>query len=154
MAEVKAELIRIQNINLYKSNINISDDVLDNNTPISGYSFEFAQQSKFSIEHKAFQLKLKILLTGKDSEGEVIDVTAEFGIEYVFLIENIEDLTHKEVDQDDYMIDAALGGTLMSIAYSTSRGLILQETQKSKLGGVILPVVDPMKIMLGNQGDD
>jgi len=149
MADIVAELIHIQSINLYKSNINISDAVLDNEVVINGYSFAFDHESRFNIDLKAFQLKLKILLNAKDEKNNQIDVTAEFGIEFIFIIDNLKDFTHN--DDKGLIIDTSLGSTLMSIAYSTSRGLVLQETQKSKLGGVILPVVDPMKIMLGNE---
>lgn len=45
-------------------------------------------------------------------------------------------------------IDAALGATLLGTAYSTARGIIFERTRGTYFDGVILPVIDPFKVLL------
>jgi len=47
-------------------------------------------------------------------------------------------------------IDKNIGGTLLGIAYSTARGIVLERTQGSYLGGVVLPVIDPIVAIKDN----
>lgn len=44
-------------------------------------------------------------------------------------------------------MDSILGTTLMGIVYSTARGIILERTQGTFFNGVILPVINPNKLI-------
>jgi len=45
-----------------------------------------------------------------------------------------------------------LAATLLGIAYSTSRGIIVEKTQNTFLGGIILPCIDPYKVLMEEEG--
>jgi len=49
----------------------------------------------------------------------------------------------------NYLLQDVLIHTLLSIAYSTSRGIVLSRTQGTLLNGVILPVIDTRVLMAG-----
>lgn len=40
-----------------------------------------------------------------------------------------------------------MGATLLGIAFSTARGIIFERTRGTFFDGVILPVVDPFKVL-------
>ena len=48
---------------------------------------------------------------------------------------------------EEKQVDGMLGTWLSAIAYSTMRGIILQETQNTLLKGIIIPVVDPKRLL-------
>ena len=70
-------------------------------------------------------------------------------VQCCFKVENLIDFLDKVETEDKprYNIDGGLGSTLVSIAYSTVRGIIFTRTQGTSLGSVILPVIDPKKLM-------
>lgn len=67
---------------------------------------------------------MDIILSGLNSEGNEIGLTARFIIHFGFQIEYL-----KTFIQDHNVIDATLAVTIISIAYSTSRGIVLERTQ-------------------------
>ena len=64
----------------------------------------------------------------------------------VFRVDNLDDFI--EPQEKGNLIDGGLGSTLISIIYSTVRGIIFTRTQGTSLGLVIIPVIDP-KILMG-----
>lgn len=144
-AKIIPEKIHIKKVIVFKSSIDIKPEKADLLNEIDGYSFSFAKNTGVSFENKIIRYRLNILLEAKDKQGTLLDIKGEFGIEFIFYVDNFEGFSKKEGDR--YLLDESLGNTLMSIAYSTSRGIVLQETQSTVIGGVILPVINPSDLM-------
>jgi hypothetical protein len=96
---------------------------------------------------------LDVLLGGKDVYDKPLDVNCEFALEFLFEIENLAELSKMD-GNNGLMVDQSLGETLMAIAYSTSRGVILQATQTTMLGGVILPVTAPRDLLIPSTAEE
>ncbi|NJN25198.1 MAG: hypothetical protein HC819_04065 [Cyclobacteriaceae bacterium] len=143
------EQIHIKKIALFKSKIEVGPEVLSNIGHIKGYSISIAQDSGFNYEDKIVRLVQNISLEGKGVDENVLNVKGEFGVEIIFHIENFDSFVINEDEKK--LIDGALGATLSGIAYSTFRGIILQETQNTAIGGVIIPVVDPSKMLVNTK---
>jgi len=138
--------IHLVRVRLYKSNIEVNHKDEGLIQRIHHYSFSFNQKSYFDVEKKLVLLNLEILLVGKDADNEFLDVNGEFGIEFLFKIDNLSSLSKTDTE-GSFIVEESLGVTLMSIAYSTARGIILQSTQSSMIEGVILPVISPKDLL-------
>jgi hypothetical protein len=87
-----------------------------------------------------------------ENDKGIDEIKASFTIQFDFEIENIEDFLIYSTDTEGteektVQVDANLGATLMGIAYSTARGIILTRTGGTALEGIVLPVVDPMTLV-------
>ena len=56
--------------------------------------------------------------------------------------------TLRLVSEEDFSVSAMIGATLAGIAYSTTRGIILDCTQSTDFKGVLLPVINPQQLLL------
>jgi len=145
-SSVHPDYIHLRSVRLSKSSIEVHPSV-DLEKSLHGYSFSFNQRSQFYYDKQLFQLHLDVLLEGKDVYQNPLDVNCEFALEFLFEIENLAELSQLD-DKKGLSVDQSLGETLMAIAYATSRGVILQTTQATVLGGVILPVIAPRDLLI------
>jgi len=142
--------IKVHKISLFKKSIEAPEDHLDGlETQSQNYSFSFAQKNAFNHEDGAIRVRLYIILEAEDENHKKTGVVGDFGIEFQFSIDNMNKYVSEEKDGKKYYT-SLLGTTIMAIAYSTSRGIILQETQGTllSLSGVILPIIDPKKLLV------
>ncbi len=146
MSAIDPNQIHLLRVRLYKNIIELDHKDDDLVKRIHHYSFSFNQTSFFDRERKLALLNLEVLLVGKDENNEILDVNGEFGIEFLFGVDNLSSLSTTDED-GRVLVKESLGLTLMAIAYSTARGIILQSTQSSILDGVILPVIDPKDLL-------
>ena len=83
------------------------------------------------------------------NENEKLELEAEIGIEFHFKIENFKQFLKESKDETQVSLDIA--ASLMAIAYSTSRGMILEKTQNTYFNGIIIPVIDATKFLLKDE---
>lgn len=147
--KINPQDIHLLKISIFKSFIERQEKFLDQ--PFiepKNYSFSFAQKSAFNHKEKMVRIQLFILLKAQGDNATNLGIQGEFGIEFHYKIENFDN--HYTTDENGKLLyDASLGATLMSISYSTSRGIILQQTQGSiiSLSGVIMPVINPTDLL-------
>lgn len=133
--------ISINSINLYKAKL----EAEDSSVLFDKVEFSFDPNSAFSLENKAVRLRLNIKIDAQNDKDMPVGLTAEYGIEFLFIIDNFDDFMKKE--KDDTVFDGLLGSTLMGIAFSTARGIILEQTKNTPFKGIILPVIDPKTLL-------
>jgi len=149
MNRIKPDKIHLVGVNIFKSNLNATQEYLDNPIAVEEINVGYSQESGISVEEKRVRVRLEIQLNGIDNEAKEIGLTAEYGIEFQYVVDNIEDfLVDPDTIEDDLeeetpLISGVLGGTIMGITYSTARGIILERTQGTFFDGVILPVINP-----------
>lgn len=147
--KISPEEIHLLKVSVFKSSIERQESLLDQ--PLvepSNYSFSFAQKSAFNHEEGMVRIQLFILLKAEGDNATSLGIQGEFGIEFNYKIDNLEALSTKAEDGKLHYA-VSLGATLMSISYSTARGIILQQTQGSiiSLSGVIIPVINPTDLL-------
>lgn len=147
--KINPQDIHLLKISVFKSLIERQEAFLDQ--PFiepKNYSFSFAQKSNFNHEEKMVRIQLFILLKAQGENATNLGIQGEFGIEFNYKIDNLDTLC-TEIENGKFHYNASLGTTLMSIAYSTARGIILQQTQGSiiSLSGVIMPVINPADLL-------
>lgn len=146
---VDPDKIQVLNIRTVKGNISGTADVSEN--MIGGHHFNFELGTGVDLKEKIVGLQLTVDITVQDKEGAVLDLKGSYTHEIIFSIENLEEFvteeSYSELENKQFTIDGMLGSVLVSIAYSTIRGIIFIRTQGTSLGSVILPIVDPKKLM-------
>ncbi len=135
------ELIEILGINIFKTNIETTDDFIENNKKSSGFEFGVAQSMGYNLEDKRIQVRMFYNFEGKDEQHEPVGLSGEYGIDFQFFIQNLDDFVLKNAI-NEVEIHTVLASSLIRIAYSTSRGIILEKTQGTVLNGAILPVIN------------
>lgn len=143
---IDADKIQIAAIRTIKGNIDGSTDI-DIDT-IGGHQFQFELGTGVNPEENVIGLQLVVDITAHDKELKPLSLTGSYTHEIVFVVENLSEfLTKDETSPTGFLINGVLGSTLVSIAYSTVRGIIFTRTQGTSLGSVVLPVIDPKKLM-------
>lgn len=151
MSEIKnktvvPEKIHLQSIRVLNGSI-VSDPDIET-TAAQGFTTLFEVQTGIDLPNEGIRFVFRVTLNGIDENDHPIDVKAEYTIEFSFQIEELEGYVVRQSEEaKDLLLQAPLGGTLMAIVYSTSRGIILTRTQGTILDGIILPVIDPMKLL-------
>lgn len=141
---IEPEKIHIVSLKTLKGNINGSGDIEE--SMILGHTFEFMVGIGVDPDEKIVGLELIINIRATGKGNEDLQVEGSYTHEVVFQVENLEDFL-KITENEPPVIDHIMNATLTGIAFSTVRGIIFSRTQGTSLGTVILPVVDPKKVM-------
>jgi len=143
---VVPDKIHIQSIKILSANLSAGPEVRGDS--YDRFDVQYGVRDEFFFEEKLFRFVLSTRITALDANQEPTSVTGEYSIEYFFYIENLEDYVVEVNDkQDHFLLQDVLIHTLISIAYSTSRGIVLARTQGTLMNGVILPVIDTRVLM-------
>jgi hypothetical protein len=146
-SKLNPDKIEITDIQIFKASLETSEEYLEQPTQVENFNVEIGHEIAHNMEDGMVRLRLFLAIKGMDeSERQVAGLHISYGIEYHFKVGNLQDLIQVK-SGDQRVIQLDLAATLFSIAYSTSRGIILGRTQGTLLGGVILPVVNPSKVM-------
>lgn len=140
------EKIHLVSTQIFKANLETADSFLEAPQKLSRFNFGIAKEMAFDLERTMARFRLYFTLEAQDDNDEPLGVKVEYGIEFHFKVENLSDFT-REDGEGALQLDAAMGATLLGIAFSTARGIIFERTRGTFFDGVILPVVDPFKVL-------
>ncbi len=110
------------------------------------FSFEFATSTNVGRDLKHFRFIIDVNISMHQA-NKVINKAAHYSIEFIFLIDNLEDFVDIDEKGTTANVHPDLGVTVAGIAYGTIRGIIYQRTQGTALDGIILPVIDPSNLL-------
>lgn len=150
---LEIDKINLAQIRVLREEIVVGEEFHNAKGSVSGFSFGFDLDYGSNPEANLIRVKLGVRVQGKDKSQNPLDLIGNFVIDFSFVVENLEDYFKadsgtKETDEKfGAVLDAQLGAVIVGISYSTARGIVLEKTQSTYLGGVILPVVDPQKLM-------
>jgi len=147
-SKIKPELIHLIAIRVLKSHLEVSDKLMDKPRKIDGFKMGLSSESGFNFDEKLMRFRLGLKLFGHDKSEKPIGIEGEYAIEFKYHIENMDDFVTKKDDHGKYLVSDDLGGTIISISYSTARGIILERTQGTDFNGIILPVINPKKLLV------
>lgn len=141
--------IHIRRIKVFKSDIDTTPEYLDDPKKFDEYEFRVGKEVAFNTDAGAARYRLFLKIDAQDADEKSLGLTAEFGIEYHFEIENFDE--NIRTDNGEAQINFQLATVLLAIAYSTSRGIILERMLGTYFEGLVIPVVDPGKVMRGEE---
>lgn len=140
------ENIHLLKVNVIKYELNTSEAFLNAPQSIDGYEFGLDKEIAHDFDKGMARYRLHFYFKGMNVDREDVGLECSIGIEFNFKIDHFESYLQKEDGQDK--IDLNLGASLMAIAYSTARGIILEKTQNTFFKGILIPVIDPKKFLL------
>jgi len=101
----------------------------------------------WNIDHGTVSVmfSLRIDLQGVDKKGKEIGLNGYYELGFRFKVMNLKELTQEIKGQQ--AVDGQLLATIAGIAYSTTRGIVMERTAGTFFNGVILPVIDPKQLI-------
>ena len=142
------EKIHLTNVHIFKASLETSKGFLDSPVKVQSFSVDVGHEIAHNFDDGKSRIRLFITVDGLDTgKGHPIGLKVDYGIEFHFHIENFQDFIHS-TESEGTKIALELGATLLGLAFSTSRGIVLERTQGTYFEGVILPVIDPIKMLL------
>jgi hypothetical protein len=143
---IDIDKLTLLNVKVFKAHLEANETFRDAPQTIHEYSVETATDSAFNFKDKLCRFRLFLKVSALDPEKNQLGLDAEYGIEFHFHIENLNDyLIHQE--GNEVRVNSNLGTCLCGISYSTARGIILERMQGTYFHGVILPIVDASKLL-------
>lgn len=141
------DLIRLGDVNVCKGAID------------SPFGFKANEDTRFmadisfdmglNLEDNLVKCDLDIHVESSEVNDKL--VKGSFTLEFIYEVENLNDLARLEKDYVD--VDDALSLSLASISYSTARGILLTRFQGTGLQQFILPIVKPQNILDSGKED-
>lgn len=141
-----AENITVLRVVIMEFNLETSKDYSNNPTEPNRFDFSLGKEIAHNFEEGMARYRVHFDFKALNDSDEDLGLKASFSLEFHFKINDFASFI-KEVD-GKIKVDINLASSLMAIAYSTSRGIILEKTQNSYFNGIILPVIDPTKFLL------
>ncbi len=141
---LKPEKIEIVDFKIIKGQINSPFDFEIEKA--EGHTFNVDFELGFNLDDKLIKASFSINVETKSKQKNVEEATGFFSFDYVFYVDNIEELTKLEKDEI-VSLHPALGNALASITYSTSRGILMTRFQGTALRNFILPVINPNDLL-------
>ncbi|MBK8878874.1 MAG: hypothetical protein IPN74_10090 [Haliscomenobacter sp.] len=142
---VVPEKIHLLSIRLLKGSLGASDAFLGNPRKPAHISFTISHNFRFHFGEKRCLLGVGFYFEGLDQEKKPLGLTASYHLDFVLEVENLEVFLSRE-DAEIQVLDI-LAATLLGLCISTARGILYERTQGTPFEGIILPVVDPMKVL-------
>lgn len=139
------EKISVVNIRTLKGQIDGENDI--DSAQIHSYLFNNDFAMAMNYAEKIVGIKLTVDIETLDNQNQKLSVRGSYTHEFICLVENLEDFVDEKEDENDNEIDPMMVATLAGISYSTLRGIVFTRTQGTPLNAVILPVVDPKKLI-------
>jgi len=132
-------LLRVNVLNVY---IHATKEYMDKPVKHEGLEVKTGSDIALNLEENACRIRLFFTFEAVSEPEKPIGLHAEIGLEYHFKVKELK----KFIDKDQ-RLDLSVAASLINIAYSTSRGIILEKTQNTFFHGIILPVVDSTKLL-------
>jgi hypothetical protein len=133
--------IRIESINIAKAAIDATEAYIANPVVPASTKLNFTSEQQFDYDAKRMQARIRVDMMGEDESSNPLGLSGYYDMYFHFSIANIEE--HVTGTGKALQVNAQLGATIMGIAYSTMRGVVLERTAGTFFQGTILPVLDP-----------
>lgn len=111
------------------------------------YDFNSDFKVSFKQDEKLAKADFKVSVSTKSEQGQSKEASGFFHFVFLFMIENFDELAHKNEETGRFKYNPALGNALASITYSTSRGILMTRFQGTALSEFILPIINPNDLL-------
>ncbi|RLD63416.1 MAG: hypothetical protein DRI95_11720 [Bacteroidetes bacterium] len=138
--------IKLFHIKVLESEINVSANTLEKVI----YKINVGHSIKHNLKEERIKIGLMVNIIGEINKKD-IDIKAHFSIDFHYEIKNLSEFYSVD-EKNNPKFSGFLIATLLGISFSTARGIIYERLRKTKLAGVILPVVSPQKMILQQSG--
>jgi hypothetical protein len=143
-SKVDPTKIILEGISILRAAIDPTDAYVA--APVAPHTTAWNCNTAWNFDHKTstVMFTIRIDLQGVDKKGVQIGLNGYYELGFRFKILNMKELTQKINGQD--AVDGQLLATIAGLAYSTTRGIVMERTAGTFFNGVILPVIDPKQL--------
>ncbi len=136
------EDITLLRVNILNVNIHATKEYMDKPVKHEGLEMKTGYDIALNISENACRIRLFFAFDAVNDQKKVVGLKAEIGLEYHFKVREM----NRFIDKDQ-RLSLSVAASLINIAYSTSRGIILEKTQNTYFHGIIIPVVNSTKLL-------
>ena len=136
------EDITLLRVNVLNVNIHATKEFMNKPVKHEGLEMKTGSDIALNISENACRIRLFFVFDAVNDQKNEVGLKAEIGLEYHFKVREM----NRFIDKDQRLA-LSVAASLINIAYSTSRGIILEKTQNTFFYGIILPVVDSTKLL-------
>jgi len=148
---IDPDQIRLESITIAKAAIDATEAYISAPKVSENTNLSFTTEQRFDFKEKRMLARIRVDLIATDASTKPLGLSGYYDMYFHFAIANMDD--HVSGTGAARKINAQLGATLMGIAYSTMRGVLLERTAGTFFQGTILPVIDPKKLLNGTKGE-
>jgi len=145
-ATIIPEKIRIVSINIFRAHMDTTDAFMEHPVKAEAFDFGISNEMAHNVEDKRSRCRIFLSLESHNSDNQPIGLNLDYGIEFHFQIDNFLDF-FKERKDGGLDMNSNLAATLLAMAYSTARGIVYERTRGTFFDGILLPVIDPYKVL-------
>ena len=150
-SKIDLKNIALETIHRLRENFEIPEDIFDLKEECSHHIIESSLRTAINQEANMLRLRLSISVMGQTKDNKEFPVKGDFCYDYHFKVKQLKKFA--KLENEELVLDNEMMRILSSIAYSTSRGFIMTETDKTGiLPCVILPIIEPANLL--NDLDD
>lgn len=149
---LRLDSFNLLNYGIRKCCISAGERYLDQAPPSVQYMMDVEYEAYFRPEQALGIMVLHFKFWGQNEEKDPVDLNAQFIIEFYF---HIDDVSQYIDDLEKRKISANIGVPMLSVAFSTARGIIMEKTNRTHFQDLIVPVIDPVFLLTeGMKGAD
>jgi len=145
--QIIAEQIHLEQIHILSANFETDKQYRDQPVKPHVIQFAFGKDIAHNMEFGRSRIRLSIIMTGLKEEELPLGLELKYELEFHFKVDNFNDFVHSTKDES-VQLDTVYGTTLLGIAFSTARGIIYERTRGTFMDGVLMPVIDPTKLLM------
>lgn len=144
-SKVDPSKIILEGISILRAAIDPTDAYIA--APVAPATTAWNCVTGWNIDHETstIMFSIRIDLQGVDKKAKEIGLKGYYELGFRFKVTNLKELTQKIQGND--AVDGSLLATIAGIAYSTTRGIVMERTAGTFFNGVILPVIDPKQLL-------
>ena len=128
--------LHLTNIRTVKENTVLIDSKIDSK-PI--YDIKLAHNVMHNLEKELVKIRLYLDVSA-NVNGKTINQGGNYEVDFFFKIEDLKD--HYQINNDKPLFSGIFISTLLSISYSTLRGMMFSLWKDTYLGHLILPIIN------------
>lgn len=143
---VDPQKIHLQTIRIIKEHLDCTDEFLEDPVPIESFVFGHDYSQAVNLDVLGLRSRLYLRLKGLDQKENDLGIEAEYGVEFHFEVENLQDFTEPP-ENDIVKLKGALPATIAGMSYSTARGIIWEKLSGTSFSHIVLPVINPVELL-------
>ena len=144
----EAEKITFLDFKMLKGQIDAPEDFDVNK--VMGHHLENKLHLGYNMEEKLAKADFTVDIVTRSEGDNIVEATGNFHLIYIYQIENLDELV-RPAQKDMLEIHPGLSNALASVTYSTTRGILLTRLQGTALQTFVLPIINPIKLLVAQE---
>jgi hypothetical protein len=142
--QVQTEQIHLLDVKIVKGQLSVEEETTSEEDLEFTYQTDYGLEVYTSLESLVVRLLFTVKVKGLNGNDAQIG-SAEYTIEFIYKVDELKEFI--SMQGEIVMLNSHLAATLVMIAYSTVRGIVLTRLQGTCLEEFIMPVANPVTLL-------